>query len=164
MSELTLGHLEIIIGGEKVELNPHLELKMDETTINDDLKNQPSLFAWYAVLEELAEKDFAEAKLAFDLMLAFLDKSFREEATKSNSKLTETQLLNQMRLDTQYLEATTRVNESRKNVGVLRAIKEAFAQRKDMLITLASNMRAQSDPDIYLKKQEAKNALTAGKP
>jgi hypothetical protein len=160
MSDLT--RMEIIIGGNQVELDPQFELKMDETTINDDLKKQPSLFAWYAVLEELAEKDFAEAKLTVDLVSASLDQSYREKAVQSNTKLTETQLINQIRLDNQFLDATAKVNECRKNVGVLRALKEAFGQRKDMLITLASNMRAQSDPDIYLKKQEAKNALSTG--
>ena len=37
-----------------------------------------------------------------------------------------------------------------------RAIKDAFVHRKDMLVTLASNMRAQQDPEIFISRQKYK--------
>lgn len=159
MSEVKLDKLVLIIGKETHELDPQNELRMSEDTINEDLKNQPSYYAFYAVLEEIAEGEYNSARLELDMLLATLDKLYRDKAANTpGSKLTETQLTNQIRLDSQFLEATTKVNENRKNYGVLRAIKESFSHRKDMLIALASNMRAQQDPEIYLKKQELKKS------
>jgi hypothetical protein len=46
------------------------------------------------------------------------------------------------------------VIEAKKIVGILRAVKEAFQHRKECAIALASNMRVQSDPEIFIKKKE----------
>lgn len=159
MTDDYLKRWSVELGGRPYELNPEEELKMSEETINEDVTDQPSRYAFYAVLEEVADKDLADAKMVLDVTVATLDSEYRAKAVKENSKLTETQLLNQIKLDDKFLSATAAVNEARKNVGILRAYKEAFAQRKDMLITLASNMRIQSDPEIFLKKKEAQEAL-----
>ena len=44
--------------------------------------------------------------------------------------------------------------EVKEELGKIKAVKAGFEHRKDCLITLASNMRSQADPSIYIKKQE----------
>ena len=138
------------------DLDYERELKCSEETINDDLKSQAPLFAWHAVMQELAEADLADAKLLLEMTEAALDEKYRVALAKEG-KVTETLIGHKVKLDEEYQTAISVFNECRKNVGVLKAIKDAFGHRKDCLISLASNMRAQQDPDIYIKKLEFKN-------
>jgi hypothetical protein len=146
--------VELVVGGKTYTIDYQTELKCSEETINDDLKNQPSLFAWYAVLYEVAQAELADMKAVLDLTEAALDERFRKET--GGEKVTETMIKNKIRLDPTYREAQDNVSVARKNAGILGAIKESFYQRKDILISLASNMRVQSDPSIYIKKEQVK--------
>jgi len=143
--------VELVIEGTPYKLDYQKELACSEETINDDLKDQPSHFAWYAVLAEIAQAELAEAKVTLDLAEASLDAKFRAEA---EARTTETMIKNKIKLDPIFTAAQENYNTLRKNVGILGAIKDAFYHRKDVLIALASNMRVQADPSIYVKKQE----------
>jgi hypothetical protein len=149
-----IGKIELVIGNQKQELDPDSELSISEETINDDLKNQPSLFAFYAVMQENMEADVAEKKLHLDALEAMLDEMYRTEAAKSGTKITETLLANKIHINQEYIDAASLLNKAKHEANVLRAIKEAFQHRKDMLITLASNMRAQFDPAICMNKEK----------
>jgi energy-converting hydrogenase A subunit M len=142
--------VEMVVGGKTYTIDYQKELKCSEETINDDLKDQPSFFAWYAVLSEIAQAEMAEAKSTLEMSEALLDEQIRKNA--GGDKVTETMIKNKIRLDPTYQAAQDNFATARKNVGILGAIKESFYHRKDILISLASNMRAQSDPSIYIKK------------
>jgi len=77
--------------------------------------------AWYAVLEELAEAELQEAKLALDLVEAELDAHYRSTL----EKVTETKISNKIKSSEEYIKAKVAVNEARKKVGILKAIREA---------------------------------------
>jgi len=147
--------IRLKINEQEHELPYEEQLQCSEETINEDLQNQPSLFAWYAVLEELAEAELQEAKLALDLVEAELDAHYRSTL----EKVTETKISNKIKSSEEYIKAKVAVNEARKKVGILKAIREAFSHRKDMLIALASNMRAQADPEIFIRKEKVKKDL-----
>lgn len=146
--------VEIVVGGKTHTIDYQKELKCSEETINDDLKDQPSYFAWYAVLSEIAQAEMAEAKSTLEMSEALLDEQIRKNA--GGDKVTETMIKNKIRLDPTYQAAQDNFATARKNVGILGAIKESFYHRKDILISLASNMRVQADPSIYIKKDLAK--------
>lgn len=153
-----IGVLTIVIGDQTHELNPDVELHLAEETINDDLKNQPSLYAFYAVMHEAADAELAERKLTLETVEAIVDEKIRGEFTTSGTKATEALIANKVRLNDEYQAAVISYNEAKAQVGKLRAIRDAFVHRKDMLVTLASNMRVQADPEIFIKKQEFKKA------
>lgn len=151
-----IGKLEIVIGDQTHVLDPDTELTLDEEGINEYLKNQPSLYAFYAVMQEAADAQVAEAKLHLETLEATLDDAFRTEAAKSGTKITETLLANRIKVNDDYIASVIALNEAKRQVGQLRAIKDAFVHRKDMLVTLASNMRAQQDPEIFISRQKYK--------
>ena len=133
------------------ECDPETELKLDEVTINDDLKDQPSWYAWYASLQERAEAEYQMAKFALEITEAETDARIR---ITSEKKPTEAQLKAMIVLDEDCQKARLAVIEAKKIVGILRAVKEAFQHRKECAIALASNMRAQADPEIFIKKEK----------
>jgi len=147
--------LKLNINGQDVELDYITELELHEETINEDLKNQPSKFAFYCVLTEKAQEDLGEAKLALEILEAELDANIRLKLVEGK-KPTEKSIQQTILLDLSYQEARMEIIMRAKAVGILRGLKESFAQRKEVLIALASNMRAQRDPDIYIKTQQLK--------
>lgn len=151
--------VSIILEDDNYDLDYQKELKCSEETINEDLKNQPTMFAWYAVLQEMAAAAVSEAKLDLEVTEATLDGYFRDESVKKKIKLLEKDIFSKIKLHDDYLKARVAVNTAIKNAGILRAIKDAFAHRKEMVLALASNMRIQSDPDIFIKKQEHRRKL-----
>jgi hypothetical protein len=140
--------------GRAYEIDPENELAISEEGINEFLKNQPSLYAWYATLQEMTESELANAKLLLELTESKLDDKYRKILASEGAKVTESMVEKRLHLDEEYIEAITNANLWKKNSGILRGLKEACAHRKDMLITLASNLRAQMDPEIFVRKQE----------
>lgn len=151
--------VKIKLGEKEYDLNYEEELKCAEETINENLVDQPSLFAWYAVLQEMAEDVYSHAKMEFEISEAHLDAQYRKEAADKEEKIMEKQILSKIVLNDTHIALRNAMMTARKNVGILKAIKESFAHRKDMLISLASNLRAQMDPDIFVKKEQAKQKL-----
>lgn len=154
-----IGKLTLVLGDAVHELNPDDELKLAEETINDDLKNQPALYAFYAVMHEAAESELADCKLALETVEALVDEKIRVGFAAAGTKVTETMIANKVHLEEEYQNAVIALNKAKAQSGKLRAIKEAFVHRKDMLVTLASNMRAQADPEIFIKKEELKSRV-----
>lgn len=142
------------IGEDIFEPNYMAELEVARETINKNLTEQASYFAWYAVLSEMAEAEFKAAKLELELTEAELDSTLRKNKKEIGEKFTEGSLGAEIKSDEKYVVAMLRMNEWHKNMGIVKAIKEAFAQRKDVLISLSSNMRAERDVEIMIKKSE----------
>lgn len=147
------------IGEDLFEPDYQEELKISKETLNKNLVEQPGFFAWYAVLAELAEQEYGAAKLELELTEAKVDERVREAAFKKNEKITEPMVRNRMRLDDEYVAAVVKRNEWKKNVGICKAVKEAFAHRKDMLVTFSSNWRLEHDLSIMIKKKEYEKKL-----
>lgn len=144
------------IDGGEYDCNPGEELAMDEATINEDLKNQPSWYAWYASLYEKAESQHQMDKLVLEITEAEVYGEVRNGLVNATKKPTEAQIRATVMLNERYQQARMKVLESKKSIGLVKAVKEGFQHRKETLIALASNMRVQSDPAIFVKTQEFK--------
>lgn len=152
--------VKIIIAEKEYGLDYLEELKCSEDTINDDLKNQSAQFAWYSVLSGMQEEEYGQRKLELELIEAELDSHYRKEL----DKVTEAKVAMQIRSDLKYIEARQIVNEAKKNLEILKGITEAFRHRKDMLVTLAANMRVQSDPELYIRREKYKDGEITYRP
>ena len=146
--------IELKIGGKTHSIDLEKQLMISEATIDEDLTQQASLFVWYSILHETAEAEYRDAKLALEMTEASLDSEFR----KTIPKLTEKKLASLIVLDDRYLKAKEVHDDRRATAAKARVVKEGFNHRKDMLITLASNMRARHDAEIWIKEREAKKS------
>lgn len=151
--------VKIKLGEKEYDLKYEEELKCAEETINEDLTEQPSLFAWYAVLHEMADEVYSRSKMELEIAEATLDAKYRKEAMDNKEKIMEKQIASKIVLTDIHIALRNTMIEAKKNVGTLKAIKDSFSHRKDMLIALASNMRAQADPEIFVNKEKAKQNL-----
>jgi len=121
------------------------ELQIDLSNLNEELAKQPAKFAWWGVVHAVAKDlvDTEEGKL---------DSEIRKSAEASGEKITETKIKNLINVNEKYRELK---NQER----IARVIKEAFAQRKDMLISLAANLREEFDTELSIKKEKINNML-----
>lgn len=152
--------------------NPNLELEpgvvltseiQDDLYINhadlqEEFLRQPELFAWWASTCELAKDLVARQKFLLERLAANIDHQARMEAETASQalgktvKLTEKMVENTVIGNKEYQTAMLQYLELKKQYGMLQAGKEAIEQKKDMLISLGANYRAEasSNPRILM--------------
>jgi len=167
--------IKVIIGGEEQELDYINELESSFETVNEDLAKQPSLYAYYATLYEMAEAEFDDAerifnevkedtKIGMEICEAQLDANFR----KTMSSFTEPKIKNAIKTSDIYIrtrseligkkrEAEIAMLNAKKNAGLLKAIRNSFAQRKDTVVAKSANWRAQMQTDLVIKEKYEKD-------
>lgn len=147
------------------------DLSISKERINDELSKQPAMFAWYATLYELARSKTLKLKQSLDTIEAELNLEVRTETSKiksedsryANLKLTETTIESIVRTNEKFKLAEDNYLTAKKDEGMLLVAKVAFEQRKDMLISLASNMRSELDGELSILKNNADLAIKSTK-
>jgi hypothetical protein len=127
------------------------DLPINESNITAEFIVQPELFAWWATVMELAKDLVAREKYRLDRLYAITDHNVRKFYNDNKQKVTEKIVENEVITDEEYQKAKLEYLEAKKQLGLLLAGKEAMVQRKDMLISIGANMRAQdgvSNPGI----------------
>lgn len=156
---------------EKLTINVNLDrvyalsldddLGIDRAKINDELAEQPSKYAWYATLYEMARNKANICKSQIDTYQAELDRYYREEAAKAGTKITEAGIKAKIDSNDRMNELIDNFNDALKEQGLLFVAVNAFVQRKDMLISIASNMRQEWDSDLRINKEAVRAKIDA---
>ena len=167
--------IKVIIGDEEHELGYIEELESSFETIHENLANQPSHYAYYATMYEIAEDEFAEAervfnetkdnaKIGLEICEAELDAHFRktlktytEPKIKNAIKTSDTYIETRSKLMSEKRDAEIAMLRAKKNAGLLKAIRNSFAQRAPILVAKAANWRAQMDTDLIIKEKYEKD-------
>ena len=98
----------------------------------------------------------SKKKYELDMLYASIDHKARQAALASKVKLTEKMVENTVITDQEFQQAKREYLEAKKEFGVLQAGREAFIQRKEMLISLGANYRAEGNADPVLLQEKAK--------
>lgn len=132
------------------------DLDVDRANINEELADQPSKFAWHGVLSELAKSKVLMLKNELETLKAELDQDIRSKADK---KPTERDIDAMIQLDSKYQKKEREYLAAQKDSGILQVARQAFEQRKDMLISIAANMRGESDVNLKINKEKVVEKL-----
>lgn len=154
---MEIGKIKLIVGknDEEVKVNLEERLAIDQEDLNSELSNQPSEFARFAVLAARAKSRRERIDYELEEYENKLDISIREGATKEDG-LTEGKIKALVRIDSKRLAVVNTLIEAKEIEEIAIAAKEAFSQRKDCLISLGANRRAEMDTDLYLKERKKK--------
>jgi len=134
-------------------------LTINEATLTNEFVEQPSTFAWFAALSEMASAEVESKKMALSVLRANLDAEKRTELS-SSGKVTESMVDSAIVKDKRYQVAQTELIESERQLGILKSLVQALHQRKDMLIQLGSTRRQEmslADFSMDLKKIRENN-------
>jgi hypothetical protein len=164
----------------KLELEPGVVLSSDlqddlyinPANLQEEFLKQPELYAWWASTCELAKDLVARQKFLLERLSATIDHRVRLEAQQESErlgktvKMTETMVEHTVISSEEYQKAMLCYLDFKKQLGMLQAGKEAMEQRKDMLISLGANYRAEasSNPSILMDAaRERARRAAAGK-
>jgi hypothetical protein len=138
------------------------DLQIDAGDLNGEFQDQARRYAWWAALSELAKDKQATLKHQLDKVYARLDYQSRAQAVAATPpvKLTEKMVENEVITSPVYEEAMQNYLQAKKEYGLLMAGREAMGHRKEMLISLGANYRAQAnDPVITNEKARVKASV-----
>lgn len=148
------------------------DLYINPANLQEEFLRQPELFAWWASTCELAKDLVARQKFVLERLTAAIDHRVRLEAQQESErlgktvKMTETMVQNTVISSEEYQKAMFEYLDLKKQLGMLQAGKDAIEQRKDMLISLGANYRAEasSNPSILMDAaRERARRAAAGK-
>lgn len=150
--------LQLILKGKPIDLKKKYQedICISKETIDEDLMKQASLYAFYAIMAELAEEAYDDAKLELELCEATTDEHIRTELIKKGEKVTDKKLEKLVAVNKHRIESAKNKIQARKNRGILKALARAFEQRNLNVIALGHICRQERDVDIFIKKEELK--------
>lgn len=136
-----LGNVEIQYGNELIKFNLPYELKIHgEEFINDDLKQQSTLYGFLLMLHKKLLTSFEHAKTERKRTFGVL--MFKAKEEKLNGRPLSDDLSKAwVEKHIKYIKATKHCIEIKDNADTIYSCVKAFEQRKDLMQTLSSNTR-----------------------
>lgn len=149
IDELT--NFSVKMFGRRFILNPIADLQFQPSTLGQSIQEQPSKFAFYASVRDMANSKLEAVQAKVDQRRSQLDKEYRAAGFLPNgAKITEDALNRYLRADESVVALQDQARDARHELAILSSIVRAFEQRRDMLIQM--NNRASNtmfnDSDI----------------
>lgn len=179
--ERDMGFMELTVSmsGKQYTQDLAADLKINVDDINESYVDQPSKYAWWAVLAAQARAKADRIKSAIDkqdeyirkTLTGELDAKVREELELDGEKVTESKVTNGIYKHAQYVEELAKLHalrdeyvEANEDASILEAAKDAMNQRKEMLISLGAQLRVDmSNVELSMKKRQAADIVGAKK-
>ena len=120
------------------------DLFIDVSDLSSEFSSQAIRFAQYAMDYEISCVEEDEAKADVASVAAQLDAQVRMDMTQGGAKITEKKVENTVITSPIYNQALTKHLDAKRRAGMLKAARDAFAQRKDMLVQLGATQRAEA--------------------
>ncbi len=146
-----------IIGKTQFPNRLEEHLAVNQSVLSEEFANHAELFAWYSTAYELAASHEAKLKEELSRAYAHVDARVREDARGAGVKVTEKVVENTVVTHPIYQEVQEEYLEAKRNTGLLKSARDAMIHRRDMLIQLGANYRAEGVSDISLREQHYKN-------
>lgn len=130
------------------------DLYINRSDLSSEFAEHSSRFAYYATCFELAADKSRRLDIDLKRLYAVLDYQKRMEMRNADMKTTEKMVENMVITDDNYVALQGDVLEAEKHLGLLKAARDAMAQRKEMLVSLGANHRAEFRSDTTLLSAE----------
>lgn len=186
MEKRDLSLLEITVkthlSEDTIDLAKDLDLGLSVGDLNQAFCDQPAMYAFWATAaaqaKDLLDRKETQVKRQEDYLrknlVGILDEDVRSQIEMDGGKATESRVERAIYAHPRYQAAQEElynlqdeVMELRSQYSLLLAAKEAVNQRKDMLISLGAQYRAEGNNiDVYLKEKAAeviRGSSTKGK-
>ena len=150
-------HLEARLCDNDLIEEVQTRMVIDPTDINQCCIDQPALLmeAIQGYEDALNEADAVKDSLSW--AYAHLDPQARS-MLEATGKVTEGRVDACIKTFEEYITLQEKYHAAKENAGRWRAIVEAAKNRKDMLVTIASNYRAEGSSDVSLKTFGSQNS------
>jgi len=145
------------------ELTFATDITINEGDLNKEFIEQPSKFLKYAVTEAQAQALVLKAKFILETTEAEVASTIREDYRRRDLKLTEKQLESEVLKNSKYQHVMKEYLKAKEQADILRAARDAFTQRKDMLVQLGLARRQESEHSTMAIKEKVKEIVGSGR-
>ena len=128
---------KIRLGGKEYTIDNEKEIDIDDANLGSELVNQPTKYAWLAVLYGLAESNLEVIEEEEKQLYAELSAGMRI----SSGKLTETTIKNAVLIDDRYRLMVKKRLIARKYVHILHRLVKSWEIRMQAIMALNANER-----------------------
>tara|TARA_R100000951_G_scaffold98055_2_gene87866 strand:+ start:1726 stop:2169 length:444 start_codon:yes stop_codon:yes gene_type:complete len=116
-------------------------MDFNEHDIESEMMKQGTVFAYYNGLSAKAKREFNFIHSEVTRLISDLRSSHKQE---SKVKLTAKDLDDLVNIDEDYQKLLSEMNEASFKYEILKGLCKALEQKKDMLVQLSSNQRAET--------------------
>ncbi len=153
---------KFVIGEEEYDKDLEQELFVNRGDLSGEFADHSLRFAWFSTAYELCVDHEARVKSLLERQAAHLDFIVRQEFQAANLKSTEKKVENSVITRPEYTELQEKLFDAKLQTGLAKAARDAMIHRRDMLIGLGANQRAEGNSDVSILTEQVKNKLKFG--
>ena len=145
--------VSVQVGDNIVKRDLAADLALDEDHINEWIKKQPALVAYWNMLFQKQRSIVERTKIRKQRKYAELDKKIRQSAANDGRSITNKEVEQGVFLDEEYQAIEEELLQAEETLGILKAAIEAIRNQGSALIGLSANMRAEGSI-VKIKKPQ----------
>jgi|TARA_R100001163_G_scaffold8539_1_gene8412 hypothetical protein len=119
--------------------------KIDRTNMDVELSRHASHYSYYSAMQDLGKRKLDDANLELTIYTAQTRKERTEESSGFAKKPTAKDLDDYVLSTEGYRRLALKVNELTLKYNMLRSLVQSLGQKKDLLVQLSANMRAEKN-------------------
>ena len=154
MSDLRIPDRWVIEDNEKKEsvfdTDFYSDVLVNQGSLNSDYEDHPQILSRWATLSELCEDYATRMKDELKRVDSSLDIMIREDLIQGGIKPTEKKVEKTILMRPEYVQQLDKYNASKLQSGLAKRAMECIMSRKDMLIGLGANYRAEGQSTFRL--------------
>jgi len=120
-------------------------IQINAREIDTELMKHASQFSYYSGLCDVAKRDVEEASLKVTQFSSEIRRDYATQCKAEGKKATAKDLDDYVFSNPTYLELSIVLNEATHKLNLLKSLVYAFIHKKDMLIQLSANGRAEKN-------------------
>jgi len=135
------------------------DLDIDRLNLSEEFEKHSKRYAWYATAYELCLDKERRLKAELGRAYAHLDAQARANMTSNGIRISEKKVENMVITASDYVALQEEYHEAQRMTGLLKAARDAMISKKDCLVSLGANIRAElaSDPSLLQEMYRTKH-------
>ncbi len=121
--------------------------------LSEEMAKQPMLYAWWSRLASFARDRREKIERELKHLEHEVSLETRDIVAKQQVKATEGMIVSLMNSHDGIMAKRLEIEEARKHERHLGAVRMALEQRKDMLISIGAQLRAEMSADVRIKEE-----------
>jgi hypothetical protein len=140
-AEALLGAYRDLTWEDYIEISDSI-VKFDKNNINGELERQASIYSYYVGLLGTAKNDMDKAGLK---LVQFMAETRKEQKENASGKYTAKDLDDYVMAHPDYFLLVETANDAQFKYSLIKGLVQSLDQKKDMLVQLSANSRAETN-------------------
>ncbi len=155
MSQPELMKVRVELGDQVFDLDLGSETRIDQDPngLNEALSNIAGQIAKWGMIEQMARRLVDRLESSLEIMEAAKYKYYTDRLIGLGQKTTVDAIKSEVTLDKERQGLSEQLSDARHNLGVVVVGRQAMVHKKDALMELARNMRAEMDNQLAVARK-----------